>query len=78
MLKVLKFSYKFYTFWDTQFNICLAKFCRYGRCVYECDNDVCDSQMVNIMFEGGTIANLTMTAFSKEVMFIEAAWAGFL
>ncbi|XP_023320092.1 uncharacterized protein LOC111695122 [Eurytemora carolleeae] len=40
---------------------------RYGRCVYECDNDVCDSQMVNLMFEGGTVANLTMTAFSKEI-----------
>jgi len=40
---------------------------RYGACVYECDNDVCDSQMVNIMFEGGTIANLTMTAFTKAV-----------
>jgi len=40
----------------------------YGRCVYGgVDNDVCDSQMVNLMFEGGAIANLTMTAFSKEV-----------
>ena len=36
--------------------------------MYECDNDVCDSQMVNLMFEGGTVANLTMTAFSKEVI----------
>ena len=41
--------------------------CRYGQCVYECDNDVCDSQLVNLMFQGGTVANLTMTAFSKEV-----------
>ena len=37
----------------------------YGKCVYECDNDVCDSQMVNIQFQGGAIANLTMTAFTK-------------
>jgi len=39
----------------------------YGKCVYECDNDVCDSQMVNIQFQGGAIANLTMTAFTKEI-----------
>ena len=39
----------------------------YGRCVYDCDNDVCDSQMVNIQFEGGAIANLTMTAFTRDV-----------
>ena len=39
----------------------------YGRCVYDCDNDVCDSQMVNVQFEGGAIANLTMTAFTREV-----------
>merc|ERR1719347_284537 len=39
----------------------------YGKCVYECDNDVCDSQMVNIQFKGGAIANLTMTAFTKEI-----------
>ena len=37
------------------------------RCVYDCDNDVCDSQMVNIQFEGGAIANLTMTAFTRDV-----------
>jgi len=39
----------------------------YGRCVYKCDNDVCDSQMVNFQFEGGAVANLTMTAFTKEL-----------
>ena len=39
----------------------------YGRCVYDCDNDVCDSQLVNVQFEGGAIANLTMTAFTREV-----------
>jgi hypothetical protein len=40
---------------------------RYGQCVYKCDNDVCDSQVVNVLFQGGTVANLTMTAFTKEV-----------
>ena len=39
----------------------------YGQCVYQCDNDVCDSQMVNIMFKTGAVANLTMTAFTKEI-----------
>ena len=35
--------------------------------MYDCDNDVCDSQMVNIQFEGGAIANLTMTAFTRDI-----------
>jgi len=39
----------------------------YGRCVYDSDNDVCDTQMVNFMFENGAVANLTMTAFSAEI-----------
>jgi len=39
----------------------------YGRCVYNTDNDVCDTQMVNFQFENGAIANLTMTAFTENV-----------
>ncbi len=37
----------------------------YGKCVYKCDNNVVDHQVVNMLFESGATAHLTMTAFSK-------------
>ena len=37
---------------------------QYGKCVFKCDNDVVDHQVVSLMFEDDVVINFTMNAFN--------------
>ncbi len=39
----------------------------YGRCVYRCDNDVCDHQVTAMEFENGVTATFNLSAFTNRV-----------
>lgn len=40
---------------------------RFGRCVYHCDNDVVDNQIVNMLLEDDITLNFTMSAFNPTI-----------
>jgi len=39
---------------------------RFGRCVYHCDNDVVDSQSINMLYENGICVTFSTTAYAEE------------
>lgn len=47
----------------------------YGRCVFRCDNNVCDNQNVTMNFENGAVAVLNLNGFSDK-MFRESHIVG--
>ena len=43
---------------------------QYGKCVYKCDNNVVDHQVVNMLFEDDITVTFTMNAFNKVGRFL--------
>lgn len=47
----------------------------YSRCVYECANDIVDHQIVNVEYEGGITASITMSACKSSVYCFQSQYA---
>lgn len=43
---------------------------QFGKCIYKCNNDVVDHQVVNIEFTNGAVASFNMSAFNHHGRFI--------
>jgi len=43
---------------------------QYGKCVYKCDNDVVDHQVVNLEFEDDILCTFTMSSFGESGRYI--------
>ena len=39
----------------------------YGRCVFRCDNNVCDNQITNILFKNGVTATFHLSGFTNRM-----------
>lgn len=68
ILPQCRWTANYFSLWSDEEETVLTKLkkTQYDRCVYDCDNDVCDHQETVIRFEGGVAASLSLTAVSAK------------